>query len=90
MVGHRHLAVNGRRVSMPSHQVRAGDVVEVVPGSRQNPLFLNAMAQTGGRLVPAWLEFNPVELRARVVSLPSREDIDTPVQEQLVVEYYSR
>jgi len=90
MVAHRHLTVNGRRVSIPSHQVRVGDVMEVVAVSRQSPLVLNAMAQTGGRRIPSWLEFNPSEMRARVVSLPSREDIDTPVQEQLIVEYYSR
>lgn len=90
MVAHRHFTVNGRRVSIPSHQVRVGDIVEVVPASRQSPLILNAMAQTGGRRIPSWLEFNPGEMRARVISLPPREDIDTPVQEQLVVEYYSR
>jgi small subunit ribosomal protein S4 len=90
MVAHRHFMVNGRRVSIPSRQVQTGDSIEVVPASRQSALILNAMAQAGGRLVPAWLEFDPAEMRARVVSPPSREDIDTPVQEQLVVEYYSR
>jgi small subunit ribosomal protein S4 len=90
MVSHRHLAVNGTRVSIASHQVRVGDVVEVVPSSRQGPLIINAMAQSGSRIIPPWLEFSPSEMRAQVVSLPAREDIDTPVQEQLVVEYYSR
>jgi small subunit ribosomal protein S4 len=90
MVAHRILTVNGRRVSVPSRQVRTGDVIEVVPARRQSPLVMGALAQTGGRLVPSWLEFDPAEMRARVVSDPSRQDIDTPVQEQLVVEYYSR
>ena len=90
MVAHRLFTVNGRRVSIPSHQVRVGDVVEVVPARRQSALILNAMAQTGGRRIPSWLEFNPNEMRAQVISVPARDEIDTPVQEQLVVEYYSR
>ena len=88
LVRHNHFAVNGRRVNIPSYQVKPGDVVEVREASRQKPRF-KQMAQITSRLVPAWLEVNSEALRGTVLRLPNRDEIDAPVQEQLIVEYYS-
>ena len=88
LVRHNHFAVNGRRVNIPSFLVKPGDVVEVREASRQKPRF-KQMAQNTSRLVPAWLEVNSEALRGTVLRLPNRDEIDAPVQEQLIVEYYS-
>lgn len=88
LVRHNHFAVNGRRVNIPSYQIKPGDVVEVREASRQKPRF-KQMAQVTSRLVPAWLEVNSEALRGTVLRLPNRDEIDAPVQEQLIVEYYS-
>ena len=88
LVRHNHFAVNGRRVNIPSFLVKPGDVVEVREASRQKPRF-KQMAQITSRLVPAWLEVNSEALRGTVLRLPNRDEIDAPVQEQLIVEYYS-
>jgi small subunit ribosomal protein S4 len=89
LVRHNHFAVNGRRVNIPSFSVKAGDVIEVREASRQKPRF-KMLAQSPSRLVPAWLDVNLEALRGTVVRMPTREEIDAPVQEQLIVEYYSR
>jgi small subunit ribosomal protein S4 len=90
IVAHRHITVNGRRVSVPSYQVRVGSTVAVAPGSRDLPRF-KALAGAGpGHGLPGWLEYSPDRLEGRVLNLPSREEIDVPVREQLIVEYYSR
>lgn len=84
-----HFMVNGRPVNIPSFVVRAGDVVSIAPASRQNPVLQHALSLN--RHVPIWLSWDPAALAGRVVNLPNREDIgDIPVQEQLVVEFYSR
>ncbi len=88
LVRHNHFAVNGRRVNIPSFLVKPGDVVEVREASRQKPRF-KQVAQITSRLVPAWLEVNSEALRGTVLRLPNRDEIDAPVQEQLIVEYYS-
>ncbi|MCL5115659.1 MAG: 30S ribosomal protein S4 [Firmicutes bacterium] len=89
LVRHNHFQVNGRRVNIPSFSVKPGDVIEVRESSRQKPRF-KQMAQITSRLVPAWLEVNSEALRGTVLRLPNRDEIDAPVQEQLIVEYYSR
>lgn len=89
LVMHGHFLVNGRTVDRPSYLVRPGDVVAVRELSRDLVLFQQQMAETSGR-VPAWMEFNPERLEGRVLQVPRREQIDAPVNEQLVVEYYSR
>jgi small subunit ribosomal protein S4 len=90
LVAHGHIVVNGRRVTVPAYQVRSGATIAVAPGSRDQPRFKALAGQAPGRGVPAWLEYSPERLEGRMLALPSREDIDVPVQEQLIVEYYSR
>ena len=90
LVCHGHFAVNGRKVDIASYIVKAGDVVSVVPGSRDVVLIKNNAEVAGARSIPVWIEFSADKLEARIVSVPSREQIDTPVNEQLVVEFYAR
>ncbi|MBI3948786.1 MAG: 30S ribosomal protein S4 [Armatimonadetes bacterium] len=90
LVGHRHLAVNGRTVNIPSFLVRPGDVVAVREASKEEPPIVEALQQARGRRIPPWLEVDFEEKRGRVQWLPSREEIDTNVQEQLIVGFYSR
>lgn len=89
LVRHNHFQVNGRRVNIPSFSVKPGDVIEVREVSRQRPRF-KSMAASPSRLVPAWLEVDMERLSGTVLRLPTREEIDAPVQEQLIVEFYSR
>jgi len=89
LVRHGHFTVNGRRVNIPSYQVRAGDVVAVRPSSRQLQRFLE-LAQAKVQGVPGWLDVDRPNLGGHVLRLPLREDIDVPLQEHLIVELYSR
>ncbi|ABK52107.1 SSU ribosomal protein S4P [Acidothermus cellulolyticus 11B] len=90
LVRHGHFLVNGRRVDIPSYRVSENDVIEVAEKSRELTPFVIARAVAGERTVPPWLEVIPNRLRILVHSLPSRQVIDTPVQEQLIVEFYSK
>lgn len=89
MVLHGHIAVNGRKVSVPSFQVRAGHQISPTARGREHPR-VKELAVTGLRTLPSWLEFNVERLEGRVLAQPAREEIDVPVQEQLIVEHYSR
>jgi small subunit ribosomal protein S4 len=90
LVSHGHVRVNGRRVDIPSYRVSESDIVEVAQKSRELTPFVVARAEAGERTVPAWLEVIPDKMRILVHSLPVRAQIDTLVQEQLIVEYYSK
>ena len=90
LVGHGHVRVNGRKVNIPSYRVRESDIVEIAEKSRELTPFVVARAEAGERTVPAWLGVIPDKMRILVHSLPSRAQIDTLVQEQLIVEYYSK
>lgn len=90
LVAHRHFAVRGRTVNVPSFQVRPGDVVTVRERSRTVEPITRALARSGGRAVPAWLSIIPEQLRVDVVRVPERNEMDTTIDEQLIVEYYSR
>ena len=90
LVRHGHFTVNGVKVDIPSYRVQPNDIVEVRPGSRETTPFIVAHAEIGERTVPAWLEVIPSKMRILVHSLPARQVIDTPVQEQLIVELYSK
>ena len=90
LVRHGHFLVNGHRVDIPSYRVSENDIVEVAEKSRDIDLFVIARAVAGEKTVPAWLEVLPSRLRVLVHSLPVRQVIDTLVQEQLIVEYYSK
>jgi small subunit ribosomal protein S4 len=90
VVRHGHILVNGKRVDIPSYRVTENDVIEVAPNSVELTPFIVARAEAGERTVPAWLEVLPSRMRILVHSLPARQVIDTPVQEQLIVELYSK
>jgi small subunit ribosomal protein S4 len=88
LIGHGHFAVNGRRVNKPSYQLRPGDVISVRDTSGARPIINEATELTA--TVPAWLQADYDSLTAKVLRLPEREEISTPVQEQLIVELYSK
>jgi len=88
-VRHGHVLVNGKRMSIPSAQVKRGDVIEISPKA-QNFIVIRHNADTIDRAVPMWLEATAGELKATVRDLPLREQIDVPVREQLIVELYSK
>ena len=90
IVGHKLVAVNGRTLNIPSYQVKPGDKIEIRAKGAQSNRFKDIAASTEGRLVPAWLTADLKGLNGSVVNLPSREDIDVPVNETLIVEHYSR
>lgn len=87
-VSHGHILVNGKRVNIASYQVKPNDVIEVADGARKIAPLVAAVE--GARGVPAWLTFDANQLRGTVVSAPIRDEIDTDVQESLIVEFYSR
>jgi len=90
LVRHGHIEVNGKKLNIPSYQVRRGDVIQVREKSRKNEQVRQAVETASGRGIPAWLELDPENFRGTVVDLPKREDIRLPVQEQLIVELYSK
>jgi small subunit ribosomal protein S4 len=90
LVRHGHFLVNGKKVDIPSFSVRAGDVVAVRGTSAENVSIQHAMEEVKGRGIPQWLEFDATKLSGRIASLPTREQINLPVQEQLIVELYSK
>jgi len=90
LVVHGHIVVNGKKVDIPSYRVNAHDVIDVREKSRDITPFIVARETHGERHTPAWLEVMPSVMRILVHQLPSRQQIDTPVQEQLIVELYSK
>jgi len=90
LISHGHYTVNGKIASIPSLLVRVGDVVAVSDSSRKLAPMVAAAEKAGGRRIPSWLQVEEDVMRGSVVSLPTRADIDTQVQEELVVQYYSR
>ncbi|HYN94487.1 MAG TPA: 30S ribosomal protein S4 [Pilimelia sp.] len=90
LVKHGHFLVNGKKVDIPSYRVTDHDIVQVRPKSHEMTPFIVAQAQAGSRPVPAWLETIPGQLKILIHSLPARQVIDTQVQEQLIVELYSK
>ena len=90
LVGHGHILVNGRKVDIPSYRVSESDIIEVRSKSHEMTPFAVARAESGDRPAPAWLEVIPDKMRILVHALPVRAQIDTQVQEQLIVEFYSK
>ena len=90
IVDHKHVLVNGKQVNIPSYLVKAGDVVEVKEKCKGMQRYKDILEVTGGRLIPEWLDVNQEGLQATVKELPSREAIDVPVDEMLIVELYSK
>jgi len=90
MVDHKNILVNGKCVNIPSYLVKAGDVIEVKEKCKSSQRYKDALEVTAGRLVPAWLDVDQESLRGTVKEMPSREEIDVPVNEMLIVELYSK
>jgi len=90
LVRHGHIEVNAKKVNIPSYQVRKGDSVQVREKSRKNDQIRQAVETASGRGIPSWLELNPEQFRGAVMDVPKREDIRLPIQEQLIVELYSK
>ncbi|HEY2313400.1 MAG TPA: 30S ribosomal protein S4 [Streptosporangiaceae bacterium] len=90
LVSHGHILVNGRKVDIPSYRVSESDIVEIAPKAQALTPFIVAKAEAGDRTPPAWIEVIPDKMRVLVHTLPVRAQIDTLVQEQLIVEYYSK
>ena len=90
IVDHKHVMVNGKQVNIPSYLVKAGDVVEIKEKHKGCQRYKDILEVTGGRLVPAWLEVEAEALKGTVKELPSRDEIDVPVDEMLIVELYSK
>ncbi len=89
-VGHGHIFVNGRRVDIPSYRVKAGDVVSVAPKAKEMLVIKSALVASENRKVPSWLELDIEKLQGSVLNLPTRDQIDMDIQEQLIVELYSK
>ncbi|MBS5214838.1 MAG: 30S ribosomal protein S4 [Eubacteriales bacterium] len=90
IVDHKHILVNGKQVNIPSYLVKAGDVIEVKEKCKGSQRYKDILDATSGRLVPEWVEADAEALKATVKELPSREVIDVPVDEMLIVELYSK
>ena len=90
IVDHKHVLVNGKLVNIPSYQVKAGDVIEIKEKFKSAQRYKDILEVTAGRMVPAWLESDQENLRGTVKELPTRDEIDVPVNEMLIVELYSK
>jgi len=89
-IRHGHYRVNGRRVDIPSQIIKVGDVITVSEGMKGNPHVLTSLSNVDKKVVPQWLELDAKQFKGVLKSLPLREDVTLPVQEQLVVELYSK
>ena len=90
VVGHKHVMVNGKKVNIPSYLVKAGDVIELTEKAKSLTRYKEIVEVTGGRLIPEWLDGDPTNFKGTVKNLPTREMIDVPVDEMLIVELYSK
>ena len=90
LVNHGHVLVDGQRVDVASFQLREGAIIEIAPKMRKNAGLMAAMEIAGGRKIPDWLSLDPAAFKATVRSLPTRDHVTLPVQEQLIVELYSK
>ena len=90
IVDHKHVLVNGKQVNIPSYQVKAGDVIEIKEKFKSAQRYKDILEVTAGRMVPAWLDSDQENLRGTVKELPTRDEIDVPVNEMLIVDLYSK
>ena len=90
IVDHKHVLVNGKQVNIPSYLVKAGDTVEIKEKCKGSQRYKDILEVTGGRLVPGWIEVDQEALKGTVKELPTRDEIDVPVDEMLIVELYSK
>ena len=90
IVGHRHVLVNGKIVNIPSYLIKTGDTIEIKEIAKSSERYKEVLEMTSGRIVPTWLESDKEKLKGAVKALPSREEIDVPVDELQIVELYSK
>ena len=90
IVDHKHVLVNGKQVNIPSYLTRPGDVIEIKESKKGSQRYKDILEVTGGRLTPEWIDANQETLQGTVKEVPSREVIDVPVNEMLIVELYSK
>ena len=90
LVRHGHVRVNEKKLNVPSFQVKAGDVIGLAPRATKNALVAASVESVKGRGVPKWLELDAASLKGKVLSNPARDDVNFPIQEQLIVELYSK
>lgn len=90
VVGHKHVLVNGKQVNIPSYLIKAGDVIEIREKSKSLQRYKDISEVTAGRLTPEWIEVDLEAFKGTVKNLPTREMIDVPVNEMLIVELYSK
>ncbi|MCR4727616.1 MAG: 30S ribosomal protein S4 [Lachnospiraceae bacterium] len=90
VVGHKHVLVNGKCINIPSYQIKAGDVISLSDKAKELSRYKNILEVTGGRLVPEWIDVDTDNFKGTVKNLPTREMIDVPVNEMLIVELYSK
>ncbi|MCI8691821.1 MAG: 30S ribosomal protein S4 [Lachnospiraceae bacterium] len=90
IVGHKHILVNGKPVNIPSYLIKAGDVVEISEKAKSLQRYKDIVEVTGGRLVPEWMDVDTENLKGSIRNLPTREMIDAPINEMLIVELYSK
>ena len=90
IVGHKHVLVNGKQVNIPSYLIKAGDVIEIREKSKGSQRYKDIVEVTGGRLTPEWMDVDIDALKGTIKQLPTREMIDVPVNEMLIVELYSK
>ena len=90
IVGHKQVTVNGKLVNIPSYLVKAGDVIEIRESKKDSVRYKEIIETAGGRIVPAWLDADQENLKGTVKARPTREEIDVPVDEMLIVELYSK
>jgi len=90
IVGHKHVLVNGKVITIPSYLIKAGDVIEIKESAKSMQRYKDIIEVTGGRLVPEWMDVDIENFRGTIKNLPTREMIDVPVDEMLIVELYSK
>ena len=90
VVDHKHVLVNGKKVNIPSYRVSAGDVIEITEKAKSLQRYKDIAEVTGGRLVPEWMDVDIENFKGTIKNLPTREMIDVPVDEMLIVELYSK
>ena len=90
VVGHKHVLVNGKCINIPSYLIKAGDVISLSDKAKELSRYKNILEVTGGRLVPEWIDVDTDNFKGTVKNLPTREMIDVPVNEMLIVELYSK
>jgi small subunit ribosomal protein S4 len=90
LVRHGHVRINDKKLDIPSFQVRQGDAISLAPRASKNALVAQSVEAVKGRGVPKWLELDAAAMKGKVLSMPARDDVNFPIQEQLIVELYSK